>query len=366
MEQALGHVTHHQNLERWVENDPEINAHWMPVPQTAPDLWERIPVVRSNWTLKASLRARALMMRGHTAEKLDAVFWHTQTTALFSPDVSGSAASVVSLDATPINYDTVGAAYGHAASGSAWLERLKHQLHTRTFHRAAALVTWCSWAKRSLISDYGVSSDKISVIPPGIDLEQWSVERAGKRSGKARLLFVGGDFERKGGPQLVAAFGSRLEEFCTLDVVTKEPIWQTKYGGIAGLTVHCGLNANSAPLRRLYAEADLFVFPTRADCLPIAVMEAMAAGLPVVATDVGALSEEVEHGRNGLMVPLDDVNGLVEAVISICGDPGRLRAMSQESRKLARERFDARTNYGMVLSLLKECAAQSQQRRMGV
>jgi glycosyltransferase involved in cell wall biosynthesis len=123
--------------------------------------------------------------------------------------------------------------------------------------------------------------------------------------------------------------------------------------GMEGVRVHRGLTANSAPLRELYARADLFVFPTRADCLPIAVMEAMAAGLPVIATGVGALREEVEEGVNGLIVPPGDPGAIVKAVHSLASDPLRCHAMSLASRQLAEERFDAARNYGAILYLMK-------------
>ena len=53
MEQTLGHVTHHQNLARWVAEDAGICPTWMPIAYDAPDVWERIPGVRGNWSLKA-------------------------------------------------------------------------------------------------------------------------------------------------------------------------------------------------------------------------------------------------------------------------------------------------------------------------
>ncbi len=370
MEQTLGHVTHHQNLARWVAEDADICPTWLPIAYHRPDLWERLPGIRGNWSLKASLRARDALKATLRAHPLDALFLHTQTVALFALGAMQRVPAIVSLDATPLNYDTVGAEYGHNSGNNRWLERRKYLWNRATFQAAAALVTWCQWAKDSLVADYGVPAEKVTVIPPGVDMARWhfgreKVERiqTGQAAlgAKTRLLFVGADFARKGGPTLLEAFRSGLHRDCTLDIVTKEESVAQELAGTEGVRVHIGLTANSEPLQRLYAEADLFVFPTRADCLPIAVMEAMAAGLPVIATEVGALREEVEAGVNGLIVPPGEAGAVREAVRSLAGDAPRRHAMAAASRRLAEERFDARRNYGAILALMK---AQAAQRRM--
>jgi glycosyltransferase involved in cell wall biosynthesis len=361
MEQTLGHITHHQNLARWVAEDASICPHWMPIPWQAEDVWERLPGVRGNWSLKASLRARNALREAARRSPLDALFLHTQTVALFAVPMMQRLPTVLSLDATPLNYDTVGAEYSHNTGNNSWLERRKYLWNRQTFHAATALVSWCQWAKDSLIADYGVPAEKVTVIPPGIDTERWAFGREGAKADKTgplRLLFVGADFDRKGGRTLVEAYKNGLHGDCALDIVTKSEVVTSELAGTEGVRVWTGLTANSEPLRKLYADADLFVFPTRGDCLPIAVMEAMAAGLPVIATDIGALKEEVEHGVNGLIVPPGDAGAVVAAVRSLAGDASRRREMARASRQIAEARFDARTNYGALLSLIKASAAQ--------
>ena len=264
--------------------------------------------------------------------------------------------SIVSIDATPINYDSVGAAYGHIAGNINWLENRKHNWHRSTFENAVHIVSWCKWAKDSLVKDYGIPAEKISVIPPGVDRESWNFgteRRSSVVPGKTRLLFVGGDFERKGGMTLLRAFQGSLSQHCDLDIVTKDEKIEADLRGSDGIRVHRGLQSNSPQLKALYAKADLFVFPTEADCLPVAVMEAMMAGLPVIATNVGALTEEVETGVNGLIVPPRDEKSLAQAVLSLTNNPERRYAMSIAGRETAEKKFDARRNYGMIFALLK-------------
>ncbi len=360
MEQTLGHVTHTQNLARCAEKSPDIQATWLNIKPEGTDIWEKLPGIRGNWSLKASLRAKDALNAYLKTETPNVLFFHTQTLSLFSPAFIKRTPGIVSLDATPINYDTVGEAYGHTP-GSGWLEKQKFRWYCSVFQQATALTTWCQWAKDSLVTDYGVSAQNVTVIPPGVDMANWSfgkekAERPQATDRSPRLLIVGGDFERKGGRYLLEAYRKGLNQTCSLDIVTKEQWVQKEIEGLEGARVHYGLTANSAPLKELYANADIFVFPTLADCLPIAVMEAMAAGLPVVATDVGALREEVVPGRNGIVVPPKDSNAIIEAVQQLVKDGALRQEMARQSREIAEQTFNADTNYNRILNLMRSIA----------
>jgi glycosyltransferase involved in cell wall biosynthesis len=114
--------------------------------------------------------------------------------------------SVVSLDATPIQYDALGRVYGHTP-GAAWLERVKWQLNRDCFRAARHLVTWSAWAKKGLVDEYEVPAEKVTVIPPGVHVREWLNPRPRVlHDGPVKILFVGGDFERKGGLLLLEAF----------------------------------------------------------------------------------------------------------------------------------------------------------------
>lgn len=356
MEQTLGHVTHDRNLRQWAAEDPEVSPTWMPVEFEAQDRWQRAPVTKSNWTLRASLRARDSVREALRARRLDGLFFHTQVTALFAQRLMRKIPTVVSLDATPLNVDSVGAAYNHAPSGNRQVEALKNALNRRTFHSARKIITWCEWARQSLERDYGVDGKKISVIPPGIDMNRWRRERdsqgSSSGSGPIRLLFVGGDFRRKGGEVLLEAFRRELAGTCELDIVTREEV---SAEGLQGVRVHHGLGSNAPELIALYAAADAFVFPTLGDCLPIAIMEAMASGLPVVSTCVGAIGEEVEHGVTGFLAPPGDHNAVAEAVIQLIRSRDLRRDMGEAGRRAAEVKFDGARNYHRVLSVCKGC-----------
>lgn len=88
-----------------------------------------------------------------------------------------------------------------------------------------------------------------------------------------------------------------------------------------------------ADIDRLYADLDVVVLTSRNEGSPVALIEAMAAGVPVVSTDVGGVADVVTHGVTGLLAPRDDEAALAAHVVSILGDPGGAREMGQRGRR---------------------------------
>ena len=349
MEQALGHVTHTQVLQHWVNQDTSIEPDWVLVPQHASDIWQRVP----RYSIRLSLRARDLIRQVPQYRGLDCLFFFTHAVSLFNLALMKSVPAVISLDATPINFDAMATAYdARTATGS--MARLKTQWYRRVFGRAAGMVATSDWVRQSLIQDYGVSSDKIRVIPLGVDVQQWQPHHGARsNSGPLRLLFVGGDFVRKGGETLMKAFREGLADQCELHIVTKDG----KINSEQSVHVHRGLTPNAPRLRQLFAESDIFVLPTQGDASPFVVMEAMAAGLPVITTRVGALEEQVQDGITGYLIPADDPKAIIEKVVSMHEDRAKLAAMAMASRSAAEKEFNAKTNYKELIGFLKQIAS---------
>ncbi len=89
----------------------------------------------------------------------------------------------------------------------------------------------------------------------------------------------------------------------------------------------------------LLAESDIFALTSRSEAFPNSVMEAMASGLPVVATDVGGVPELIEHERNGLLVRVDDVAALTAALRGLIERPAHAAALGQAARQTIHARF---------------------------
>jgi glycosyltransferase involved in cell wall biosynthesis len=359
MEQALGHVTHFQNLSAFMAAQTDIVPTWLPIPFGTTGASRIVPLLRSNWSVRASWRARRALERTLATQPIDTLVFHTQVTSLFSHDMIRRIPTVISLDATPINYDTVAEYYAHRPAGQSFIDRQKYRLNRRVFHAAAKLVTWSAWAQRSLVDDYGVPEDRVHVLAPGAAAAYFEIgarrhagdEMPAGDGHPVNILFVGGDFRRKGGPELLAYMQRSTSARCELHMVTQEVVEAPR-----NVHVHRELGPNSPALRQLFNEADIFVLPSRAECLAVALMEATAAGLPVITSDVAALPEAVRANESGLLIRPGDVASLATALDALVGSAQLRRRMGRAGYALARDKFDARVNNRALLDLVLEAA----------
>jgi len=364
MEQALGHVTHYRNLRSFADTQIYVQPTWLPIDFKVEGPTRLLPFFSTNWSVRASWRARRALDAVDARNSFDALFFHTQVTSLFSIGLMSAVPTLISMDATPINYDTLGWEYGHRPAGDGPVDRQKYRLNRRAFHAAVGLVTWSEWARRSLIDDYEVPRDKIRVITPGASPTFFEIGQARvtaphrDKNDHMQLLFVGGDFQRKGGQMLLELMRGPLGELCDLHLVTGANVPAQR-----NVFVYRGVQPNSDELRRLFSNADMFLFPTFADCLPVALQEAAAAGLPAIATNVGALPESITDRGTGLVVPPGDGRALQAAVESLLVDQGRRVQMGRAAHALACRRFDARYNNQVLLDFLREVANSSHSMR---
>lgn len=94
-----------------------------------------------------------------------------------------------------------------------------------------------------------------------------------------------------------------------------------------------------ANIPKLLSTADIFVMPSRSEGFSNAIIEAMAASLPVLATDVGGNAEAVQNGVNGFVIPVEDAAALARAMRRLLDDPARARQMGAAGRKMVAEKF---------------------------
>jgi len=328
MEQTLGNITHYLNLRRHEDALDGFRPHWLPV-EYREGLLPRVP-----WTVTGGLAARQALKP--LLEEVDGIFIHTLTLALLNVDRFRRKPTILSVDGTPMNKRTMRSDYGLTAERRS-VEEGKRILYSRVFAQARAFVGWSTWAKQSFVEDYGCPEQDVAVIPPGIDVEQFAM--AERNNEVPRILFVGGDFVRKGGDLLLKVFRQRLRGKAELDLVTRDAA-PTE----AGVRVHHDVAPNSPALLSLYRNADIFVLPTRADCFSLVCMEALACGLPVVSTKVGGIPDILEDGATGHLLDVDDANTLGDVLEALIADPARRQIMGKRGRETALDRFDARKN----------------------
>lgn len=349
LEQSLGHVTYTRNLQAHLLRDQDVDIHWRLIPWEIRGWAARVPIYSTNWTVRAGLLARQAIRDMVDTSGLDALFIHTQVPAVLSTSWIARVPTVVSLDATPQQIDELGQAYSHRR-GPGWAEQMKRQLNRGCFRAARHLVTWSTWAMRGLIERYDVPAEKITVIAPGVSVADWA--RPARRmadDGPVRILFVGADFGRKGGPALLAAFRALRRSDVELHLVTRQALPPEP-----GVVVYNTMQPNSPALRALFHHCDIFCLPTLGDCLPMALAEAGAAGLPLVSTAVAAIPEIVRDGETGQLVPPGDVAVLAEVLRQLIDDPARRRRLGDQALALVRRDHDVRSNAQRLLQVLKQ------------
>ena len=348
LEQSLGHVTHAKNLLTNVARDPEVHAHWGLIDFEAIGIAGRIPLYRSNWTMRAGVRAYQEVARMNRKTRLDALFFHTQVPAVLAQRWLRKIPGIVSLDATPHQYDELGAFYKHE-QGPAWLEAWKWRLNRDCFRSARRIVAWAEWTKLGLVNGYEVPADKITVIPPGVNVREWRrpMPRV-PHTGPVKILFVGGDLERKGGLVLLEAFRSLRHLGLQLHLVTRD-----RLAPEPGVFVYNNLEANSQPLKDLYHTCDIFALPTFGDCLPMVLSEAGASGMAIISTNVAAIPEIVRNGETGLTVPAGDAVALTRALQDLATNPAFRATLGERAMAHVTRHYDAPTNASRLLGLLK-------------
>jgi glycosyltransferase involved in cell wall biosynthesis len=349
-----------RNIQDFVNEHDEIDASWIWIEHDPKDIVNRFPPISLNWTLKGGLVARSCVNRLINAgENFDAVFFNHTIPATFLPRFRKRVPMILSLDVTPQILAPYSQFYrGHKTNTNRVVMAMKNILFQSIYNDATYILPWSNIVRESLVNDYGINTNKVIVVPPGVNLRRWTLSsknnRASDKGGLfVKILFVGAEFYRKGGDLLLHI--AHREEFrdCEFHFVTKT--FQGTPGG--NCIIHDRLDANSTQLIDLYHEADIFVLPTRADFAPtMALCEAMATGLPVVSTNVGGLEESVKHGVTGIIVPAGDEESLASALRTLKNDKELRLKLGSEARKLVETKYDIGKNIESILHYMKLAA----------
>jgi glycosyltransferase involved in cell wall biosynthesis len=222
-------------------------------------------------------------------------------------------------------------------------------LEARNTRRADRVVVTSEYCRARATETYGVPPERLRIVPEGIDLEPW--ERAddrptpndpGDRTGPT-LLNVARQYRRKDTRTLLAALPAVLRGHpgATLRVVGGGPELpalrrQAAALGVGDRVRFLGETADDEAVRREYRRADLFCLPSRQEGFGIALLEAMAAGTPIVAADAGAIPEVAPDGEAALLVPPGDPAALAAAVRRVLEDGALRRRLRRAGRERVR------------------------------
>ena len=236
---------------------------------------------------------------------------------------------------------------GAPSSAAAELAALERE----SLHAASAVVATSSWVARRLVATHALDPDRIHVATPGAD----PAPLATGTDGASRLLCVGSLTPTKGQDLLIEALAevhdtvADLPWSCDLTgPLSRNPV---HVATVLSMIERHGLGERvrlTGPktgerLEAAYAEADLLVLPSRVEAYGMVVTEALACGIPVLATAVGGVPESLGHdpgGRiPGILVPPADVAALAGALRRWLGDP-EARASLRGSAQRRRDTLD--------------------------
>ncbi|HVH20206.1 MAG TPA: glycosyltransferase, partial [Myxococcota bacterium] len=212
--------------------------------------------------------------------------------------------------------------------GAAWRSFI-----AATLRKTDRLIALTAHTERWLVAEEG--PERVRYLPNFVQLDAVGTppDRSG-RAGPVEVLFVGWLLEAKGVRELLAA-AQRLPDARFTLVGPEEPSFTaTVQAELAALAdrVRVLPAQPRSEIFRLYREADVFVLPTWREGFPNVVIEAMAAGLPVVATPVGAIAEAIEDGTSGLLVPVRDAAALEAALRRLIEDAALRHALGAAAR----------------------------------
>jgi starch synthase len=346
----LGQQTFSKYIREAMADDPEIEAKHIDLSQNltfGERVLRRAMCVRfwpdARWGLRnldlarfrheyhAGVQAARRMRPFVTGWGARVIHFYRQATAYASLGVMRRLPSIVSIDCTQ---DAV-----IQDSGSS-LERWSYAPNIRMdgaiFRRSSSILATSEWAATSVRKRYPDCAVPIHVMPPPVRLrffdERWVDERTARAEAGARprVLFVGGDFVRKGGEDLLAVWtGGELYRSADLDLVTD---WPIDVSGVPGVRLMPHVVSYSPEWVEAWRRADVFVLPTRSEAYGSVFLEAGAAGLPAVGSRLNAIPEIIEDGVTGVLSPVGDRESLLRALRAFLASDVRRLAFGRAAR----------------------------------
>jgi colanic acid/amylovoran biosynthesis glycosyltransferase len=219
----------------------------------------------------------------------------------------------------------------------------------KLFESATAVVTVSDFAVRQLQERFPENAARVQRVYNGVDLSQFRPANFG--SPVPLIVSIGRLIEKKGFGDLIAACGLLRAHGRAFEcrIIGEGPLEESLRGQIAaadlGTFVRLIGPQSQAEIATHLADATIFVLPcTREvdggmDNLPTVIMEAMAAGLPVISTPLAGVPEMVEDGASGDLVPERNPPALATTIERLLDDPKRMRQLGARGREIAREKF---------------------------
>jgi glycosyltransferase involved in cell wall biosynthesis len=242
----------------------------------------------------------------------------------------------------------------------------KHHLAYRLMKGAPdAVFAVSDQVRRYCIEVDRIDPERVVTIYNGLELSNWGVAiKPARPDGDVLIITVGNIRRVKGHDIFIRAAAEIAVRFPHVSFsIAGDVLDQVYFAELQKLILELNLSGRFLfmggvkDLRQYLSAADIFVLPSRSEGFSNALVEAMAASLPVVATDVGGNAEAVVDGVNGWIVPPDDVETLTNAMVKLILHPLEARAMGEAGREIAAARFTTEAMMGQITGIYKKLLA---------
>ncbi|MCB8820201.1 glycosyltransferase family 4 protein [Microvirga rosea] len=222
--------------------------------------------------------------------------------------------------------------------------------------RAARVVVANSGGLRDL-ANLSTPDLPIAVVPNGVDAIKFHPSGKSQPRSRIRLVFVGRLQHQKGVDVLLRAMGRLARPDLELLIVGDGPDRNLLTSLAAELSLERNVIfrgwAEKAELPDLYRSGDIFVLPSRDEGMPNVLLEAMASGLPAVATRISGSEELVVHGETGLLVPPEDADALAAALAELSDNAALRTEFGRRARSRVEHQFTWRAVAEAYLQMAK-------------
>jgi glycosyltransferase involved in cell wall biosynthesis len=224
--------------------------------------------------------------------------------------------------------------------------------------------------RRHCIEIDRIDPTRVQTIYNGLDLADWgTVSRPAKAQGKAIVTTVGNIRRVKGHDVFIKAAATIVQHLPDISFSIAGDVLEPDYFQELKALVR-DLNLSNCfrfvggvtNLHEHLSSSDIFVLPSRSEGFSNAIVEAMAASLPVVATDVGGNAEAVKDGVSGFIVPSDDPAAMAAAIIRLISDPLQAQAMGEAGKNLVIGKFTTKAMMDRIAVSYQNLLASSHSR----
>lgn len=224
------------------------------------------------------------------------------------------------------------------------------EIERNIYHRYSHTIAMSKFVADRLVHDYGLDREKVSVVPPP-SFDVLSAPCSLRKTGncRLRLAFIGGDFCRKGGRDVLEWHRTHWADFADLTIVTGDRYADRTF---PSTTWYTGVGPEFIA-KHVLPEIDLLLLPTLRDCSSFVTVEAAAFGVPTIATRVGGIEDLIDDCQTGFLLEISERQRTISLVSFINQNRHILAKMSRNCREKFEKVFELNVVFSQILSIAK-------------